>query len=234
MGKNRKEKKNVKGPMAFAAPAAITAGAETDAGIEQVALHLTRIHNEFSHKLKVLQQTVERNQRTTVLFSRALYQFVRPFRVVGFVLYFAIHPYQACKLIRDYFYIWRSKKFDKAFYLRNYPDVMAAAFNPLLHYCRYGWKEMRNPSSNFVTAGYLKKNPDVSATGMNPFYHYLRYGQKEHWRDQSAAAPVTAGNTPQPVLSLQRMHFANLTHELTDEEIDGIGTKIREILYGAS
>ena len=47
-----------------------TPQSQPSAEIAAVAQHLTRIHNEFSVKLRTLQQTVEKNQRTTILFSK--------------------------------------------------------------------------------------------------------------------------------------------------------------------
>src|SRR5690606_39065427 len=36
--------------------------------------------------------------------------------------------------------------FDAGYYLANNPDVARAGADPLMHFCRYGWKELRNPS----------------------------------------------------------------------------------------
>src|SRR5690606_26678174 len=39
--------------------------------------------------------------------------------------------------------------FDAEYYLANNPDVARAHADPLLHFCRHGWKELRNPSPDF-------------------------------------------------------------------------------------
>lgn len=196
------------------------------AEVAAMAQHLTRIHNEFSVKLRTLQQTVEKNQRTTILFSKALYQFVRPLRFISFCLRTLRHPQDNIRVIRDYFYIRKSGQFDVNFYLRVYPDVNACAYNPLLHYCRFGWKEQKNPSAKFVTAEYLKRNPDVAALKMNPFYHYLRYGQNESWRDLrvSAQASNLSGE-------LNRIAFSVSPISLDEETIKDISGNIRKGLY---
>ncbi len=176
--------------------------------------------------MRTLQQTVEKNQRTTILFSKALYQFVRPLRFISFCLRTVRHPQDNIRVIRDYFYIKKSGQFDINFYLRVYPDVNACAYNPLLHYCRFGWKEQKNPSAKFVTAEYLKRNPDVAALKMNPFYHYLRYGQNESWRDLrvSAQASNLSGE-------LNRIAFSVSPISLDEETIKDISGNIRKGLY---
>ena len=196
------------------------------AEVAAVAQHLSRIHNEFSVKLRTLQQTVEKNQRTTILFSKALYQFVRPLRFVSFCLRTLRHPADNIRIIRDYLYIKRSGMFDKNFYLQVYPDVNACAYNPVLHYCRFGWREQKNPSAQFVTAEYLKRNPDVNALGMNPFYHYLRYGRKESWRDLRVSAQTNSLSG-----ELTRIAFSVNQASLDNETIKDISKNIRKGLY---
>jgi len=93
------------------------------------------------------------------------------------------------KDIYHYIIIERSKLFDKAYYLQNYPDVLYADVDTLWHYIRIGWKEGRNPSQSFNTNYYLNENADVKQANINPLIHYIKFGQKEG----RAANPV-----PQP------------------------------------
>lgn len=44
--------------------------------------------------------------------------------------------------------IAKSGLFDSAWYLRQYPDVLAAGIDPILHYVRYGEREGRKPSAD--------------------------------------------------------------------------------------
>ena len=81
--------------------------------------------------------------------------------------------------VRNWVLVWRSGAFDAEYYLRTYPDVAGSRIDPLWHYCRYGWREGRNPNPSFNTRSYLAANPDVAAAGIDPFYHYLRYGKRE-------------------------------------------------------
>lgn len=69
--------------------------------------------------------------------------------------------------------------FDEAFYLVAYPDVAQSKLDPLWHFVAQGWKEGRNPTSEFSTAYYLQSNPDVADAGINPFWHYIVAGKSE-------------------------------------------------------
>lgn len=77
---------------------------------------------------------------------------------------------------------------DADFYLTRYADVAAAGIDPVLHYCRFGWKEGRDPTPGFSTAYYLANNPDVAAAGINPFAHYLLHGKSEGRSPRPAVA----------------------------------------------
>lgn len=68
---------------------------------------------------------------------------------------------------------------DRAHYLATYPDVLASGDDPLTHYCRYGWREGRNPSRSFDTRYYLETNPEVAARDINPLWHYAALGHRE-------------------------------------------------------
>lgn len=74
------------------------------------------------------------------------------------------------EIVRDYFC--------GEYYLRINEDVAATGADPLEHYCRYGWREMRDPSPSFSTRYYLSSNPDVREAARNPFVHYILEGKK--------------------------------------------------------
>ena len=79
----------------------------------------------------------------------------------------------------EYIAVEGSDLFDAAWYLRAYPDVKRAGYDPVWHYCRKGWLEGRAPSPAFDGRDYLRRYPDVRKTGMNPLVHYLRHGMEE-------------------------------------------------------
>lgn len=78
---------------------------------------------------------------------------------------------ESCSILRPYF--------DEELYLARNPDVIESKVDPLSHFCRFGWKEHRNPTGWFDTAFYLRTNGDVRSSGINPFLHYVLYGKDE-------------------------------------------------------
>ena len=85
------------------------------------------------------------------------------------------------RLKRNYEYILikLSGEFDQTYYLETYPDVKQSGISPLKHFCNYGWKEGRNPSSVFDTSYYLSTYLDVRDARINPLLHYIRHGRYE-------------------------------------------------------
>lgn len=81
--------------------------------------------------------------------------------------------------IREYILIKESKYFNREWYVANYDDINKPGLNPIVHYLMYGWKEGREPSSDFSGWKYIDKYPDVKKAGMNPLLHYEKYGKKE-------------------------------------------------------
>ena len=81
-------------------------------------------------------------------------------------------------LAKDRLTVEYSGLFDRAWYVKQYPDA-AASRDPVMHYLRNGAKQGHDPSPAFDTRGYLHANPDVAATGANPLAHYIRFGLGE-------------------------------------------------------
>src|SRR5690606_16794202 len=61
--------------------------------------------------------------------------------------------------------------FDAGYYLANNPDVARAGADPLMHFCRYGWKELRNPSPDFDVWWYWASFLDPAEELINPLVH---------------------------------------------------------------
>lgn len=92
--------------------------------------------------------------------------------------------------------------FDEDFYYSEYPDVKASGIDPLEHYCKYGWKEGRNPSASFETLYYVSVYKDVNKSGLNPLFHYAKTGAKEGRQTQFLDCNCTSGNAfenPKPL-----------------------------------
>ncbi|WP_157014691.1 glycosyltransferase [Mesorhizobium xinjiangense] len=69
--------------------------------------------------------------------------------------------------------------FDSEYYLQNNPDVAQAKIDPFEHFMCQGWREGRDPSTNFSVLFYLRRYPDIARAGTNPFVHYILHGQRE-------------------------------------------------------
>jgi hypothetical protein len=91
--------------------------------------------------------------------------------------------------------------FDAAFYLRRYADVAASGVDPLLHYLKYGNREMRQPHPLFDPLFYLMKNPDVRAAGLNPLLHYVVNGAAEGRKPHPLFEPAYYRGTLEHFLS---------------------------------
>jgi len=72
--------------------------------------------------------------------------------------------------------------FDSGWYLTTYPDVAAAAVNPLLHFLLNGAADGRDPNPLFDTSWYLAVNPDVAAAQINPLVHFIRANGRREGR----------------------------------------------------
>ncbi|HHQ4709830.1 TPA: glycosyltransferase, partial [Aeromonas veronii] len=144
--------------------------------------------------------------------------------------------------------IRHSSLFDANFYRDCYPDVRASKIDPARHYCLFGWKEHRDPSSSFSTHRYLELNPDVASAGINPLFHYIKYGIVEGRQnsllqvthEKTVANHVEATliiNEIEKDLSVQECHDAHDVIEVRDDYIDDneitnqrIETEIKDII----
>ena len=91
----------------------------------------------------------------------------------------------------------RSSLFDKAWYLRENPDIAATNENPALHYLACGAASGKDPGPDFCGAEYLSLNPDARASGLNPLVHYERVGRRRGAR-VSALQPLLADGRADP------------------------------------
>lgn len=67
--------------------------------------------------------------------------------------------------------------FDEEYYLLKNPDIAAAGINAFDHFMRYGWKEVRNPSSDFDVVWYTL-NYNLGDFNKNPFIDYYYRGRQ--------------------------------------------------------
>lgn len=95
--------------------------------------------------------------------------------------------------LNDYQTIVESGLFDQSYYFRHNPDVAQAGCSAIDHFCRFGWREARNPTPLFNVQYYLSVNDDVRHSGINPFVHWLVYGRNEGRPGAEPKATLFAG-----------------------------------------
>ena len=64
--------------------------------------------------------------------------------------------------------------FDYEYYISKYDYNLN--LDPCLHYIYKGWKENKNPNSNFDSDYYLNSNKSVKRSGLNPLVYFVTYG----------------------------------------------------------
>jgi hypothetical protein len=72
-----------------------------------------------------------------------------------------------------------ASEFDAVYYVGANPDVAELGGDPLDHFLSSGWREGRDPNTNFSVRDYLETYPDIDEAGINPFVHYLSSGRSE-------------------------------------------------------
>lgn len=93
--------------------------------------------------------------------------------------------------------------FDEKFYLSSYPDVLESGQDAFSHFLSVGWRERRDPSSDFSSSFYLDSNPDVAAADINPLVHYACEGVFE---GRSPLPSIVSTNEKAVVLSALPAH----------------------------
>jgi len=79
-------------------------------------------------------------------------------------------------LLGDVAAVQLSPFFDQTYYMETYSDMRAVANGHARHFCRYGWREGRNPGPLFDLEWYLDEYKDVKQLKINPLVHYMRDG----------------------------------------------------------
>ena len=69
--------------------------------------------------------------------------------------------------------IAESGLFDEEFYYNQYPDVKEAGVDALNHFVLHGYRENRNPSSNFNTKEYSILHSLSAGNSINPLVHFI-------------------------------------------------------------
>ena len=64
--------------------------------------------------------------------------------------------------------------FDPVWYIHRYPDVAHFPGGPLVHFCKHGLEELRNPSPEISPANYLRRHPRARKSPLPAFLHALQ------------------------------------------------------------
>lgn len=100
-------------------------------------------------------------------------------------LFYPFLSRQTKKLLNEKSLIIKSGAFSPLYYLSMYPDVLDSGIDPLIHYCKYGWKEGRRPAASFDINRYLEKNPNLIKAGINPLVHFIRSKDRKKIRKKT-------------------------------------------------
>lgn len=91
---------------------------------------------------------------------------------------------------------------DVQFYVANNPQVKRSGLDPVEHFCRLGWRELRKPSADFDVWWYWAVHLDPAADAINPLVHYALVGREQGLSTRpssSTASPARALPSDRPV-----------------------------------
>ena len=145
---------------------------------------LQKVRNIWAQSLgKALPSSVRRLLRSTTDLSGAL---------------FSLDPVKGMQRLKTEQHHARvldaSIFFDQDWYAFTYPDVIAAGYQPSLHYVRYGFTQRRQPGPYFDAVWYCDVYEDVVANGENPLLHYIHFGEAEGRRKRSIPSAMVDQN----------------------------------------
>jgi hypothetical protein len=86
------------------------------------------------------------------------------------------------ELLPDLTVIQPSGLIDTMYHQINAVDRYEAELDPVLHYCRFGWRTGLRPSTAFAPDWYAEVNPMVARPRINPLTHYILEGEAANRR----------------------------------------------------
>lgn len=131
-----------------------------------------RIHNSFNSKDKLEKY----NQKQSLFIEQNNQVIIK--RLPAKLLY-KMNKNKKSVRNTSYMKIKKSKYFDEAFYLKEYPDVCSYPGDAASHYLEIGWRLGYDPSPAFCTKKYLFRHIDVRRAAVNPLLHYEFSGKYE-------------------------------------------------------
>lgn len=95
--------------------------------------------------------------------------------------------------------------FDPAYYLEHNPGVAAWGGDPLRHFCRYGWRQLRRPNPGFDVWWYWSNHLDPAQEAINPLLHYILVGHAAGYLPQPPAYSPGPGHVLAPGADVRRI-----------------------------
>ncbi|MGH7155231.1 MAG: glycosyltransferase family 2 protein, partial [Acetobacteraceae bacterium] len=71
-----------------------------------------------------------------------------------------------------------NRLFNGVWYREHYADVITSQLDPLLHYLRFGARELRNPHPRFDAAWYAEQHLEAA---VNPLLYHMLFGRQRGW-----------------------------------------------------
>lgn len=136
--------------------------------LEELVEHLQQENESNQQMIRTLNQKLQDN-----IYYVQRYRRFHPLTRASEYLLDRIRYKRQEKLVNKY------HLFDSKYYLENNPDLVNYAGNLEYHYLRFGWREYRNPCSEFNTQYYIESNKDVKNQGVMPLLHYIKHGFQE-------------------------------------------------------
>lgn len=164
---------------------------DTEAALEKNKILLEISNEEIARQSGLVEVNARRLLLASMHTNRfANYRLVKAMRIAGAVFSRAWGGYETHPL------------FDGHWYKSNNPSSRLIHHFPYIHYCLFGWREGRNPSSFFDTSWYLGQNLDVLDANEEPLEHYVTNGWNE-------------GRDPSPSFSTAKylQHFPELVEQ---------------------
>lgn len=127
---------------------------------------------------------------------------------------------------RDERKVEMSGLFDTDWYESRYPDIAAQHFDPLTHFCEYGWREGRAPNPYFDIAWYASQHPVEIAEGLNPLVHYIEHGEPRDIPPSSHFDPgwyrraYGLGGEQSPLRHYLQHRFSGMVSPLPDFDVE--------------
>jgi SAM-dependent methyltransferase len=114
------------------------------------------------------------------------------------------------------------KHFNREWYLKQYPDVMLAGKDPLIHFVWKGIYEDRQPNEQFNCTFYLTNNNDIASYSKSPLIHFMLHG----YREDRLWLKKTAQNASDLAFSEREKFFSMVNQRKSILEIGKLGNPI--------